>query len=185
MACAKVSLRRPSIGEATKITTIGKAKDMNLYATDSLGPPVPIRTPRILVADDDEGIRDLISAVLAPAGFNVHAVSDGQQAWEALLHEHYDLLVTDNEMPRLAGMALIKRIREAGMSLPVIIVSGALSAESVPDSLLRQIAAVLRKPFVLPELLGTVRQALWASWGDTAADPRTFQRVHGSLQLIR
>ena len=73
MACAKVSLRRPSIGEAMQIKTIGKAKDMNLYATDSLGPPVPIRTPRILVADDDEGIRDLISAVLAPAGFDVNA----------------------------------------------------------------------------------------------------------------
>ena len=73
---------------------------------------------RILVADDDEGTRHLISAVLAGAGFDVNAAADGQQAWEALLHEHYDLLVTDNEMPRLTGIQLIERICEAGIACP-------------------------------------------------------------------
>ena len=105
------------------IKTINKAKDMNSCVADSSEPPVPARR-RILVADDDEGIRRLISAVLARAGFDVNTASDGQQAWEALLHEPYDLLVTDNEMPRLAGVELIARIRDAGMSLPVIVASG-------------------------------------------------------------
>ena len=142
--------------------------------TDSSEPPMPIRTRRILVAEDDGCIRHLISTVLAGAGFQVNAASDGQQAWEALLQEHYDLLVTDNEMPRLAGIQLIERIRDAGMSLPIIIASGTFSAERVRDYPLGQIAAVLPKPFRALELLNTVRHALQASCGETTADQRTF-----------
>ena len=138
------------------------------------------------MADDDEGIRRLISTVLAGAGFDVNAASDGQEAWEALLHEHYDLLVTDDEMPRLAGIKLIERIREAGMSLPVIIVSGAFSVEKVRRlSSQRQIAAVLPKPFRIWELLDAVKHVLQAPRGNTTADQGTSQRLHAGLQPIR
>jgi DNA-binding NtrC family response regulator len=133
------------------------------------------------VADDDEGIRFVISTVLASAGFDVNATSDGQQAWEALLHEHYELLVTDNQMPRLTGIELIGRIREAGMSLPVIVASGTFSVETVPDYSRRQIAAVLAKPFRTWELLNTVRDVLRVWGGDTTADHRTPARTHASL----
>jgi CheY-like chemotaxis protein len=96
---------------------------------DSCESPRPIRGRRILVADD-EGMRRLISSVLAGVGFAVNAAADGEQAWEQLHHEHYDLLVTDNEMPRLAGIKLIERMREEGMGIPIIIASGSLSAEN-------------------------------------------------------
>src|ERR1017187_10595202 len=102
---------------------------MNSCVTDSSEPPVLTRSRRILVADDDESIRYLLSTVLAGAGFDVNTASDGQQAWEAIFHGHYDLLVTDNDMPRLTGIQLIERIREARMSLPVIIASGTFPVE--------------------------------------------------------
>ena len=153
--------------------------------TDSSEPPVPSRTRRILVADDDEGIRHLISTVLARAGFDVNAAANGQQAWEALLHEHYDLLVTDNEMPQLAGMELIERIREAGMSLPVILASGTLSVERGRDYPPRPIAAVFPKPFDIFELLNAVRHVLQAPCGDTTTDQGTFHQLHATPQPIR
>ena len=106
-------------------------------------------------------------AVLADAGFNVNTASDGQEAWEALLHRPYDLLVTDNEMPRLAGMELIKRIHNAGMRLPVIFASGTFPAETVRNDPQLQIAAAIPKPFRIPELLDTVRDVLASSRGDT------------------
>ena len=144
-----------------------------------------MRALRILVADDEEGIRCFISTVLAGAGFDVTTTSDGQQAWEALLRERYDLLVTDNVMPRLGGLELIERMREGGMSLPVIIASGTLPVEGVRDHPQLQIAAVVPKPFGVGKLLDTVRRVLEASGGDTTAEQGTFHRVHGGLQLIR
>jgi DNA-binding NtrC family response regulator len=142
-------------------------------------------TKRILVADDDEGIRHIISFVLAGAGFEVNAASDGEQAWEALHHEHYDLLVTDVEMPRLGGIKLIERIRKEGMSLPVIIASGTFPVERVGNDPQLQIAAVIPKPFDILELLDTVRHALQASSGTAAADHGAFHQLHANPQPIR
>ena len=153
--------------------------------TDSSQPPVPVRQRRILVADDDKGIRDLISTVLAGAGFNVNAASDGQQAWEALLHEQYDLLITDNEMPRLVGIELIERIRDAGMSVPIIIASGSFTMEKVRDHPELQIAAALPKPFRIVELLDAVRHVFQASCENTTAGQGTGKRLRADLQPTR
>ena len=144
---------------------------MSPCVEDSSEPLVPAVPRRILVADDDEAVRCLISTVLADAGFNVNAASDGLEAWEALLQERYDLLVTDNEMPRLAGMELIERIHHAGMRLPVILASGTFPVEKVGDDPQLQIAASLPKPFRIPELLDTVRDVLASSRGDTTKQP--------------
>jgi DNA-binding response OmpR family regulator len=137
-------------------------------------PPIPVRAQRILVADDEEDIRHLISSVLAGAGFDVNTAFDGEEAWEALQHEHCDLLITDNEMPRLTGIKLIERIRDSGMSLPVIVASGFFSTEGVRDYAQLQIAAVIPKPFNIGEFLTTVRIALRVSGEDAATDHRTY-----------
>ena len=155
---------------------------MNSCVTDSSEPPVLTRSRRILVADDDEGIRYLLSTVLAGAGFDVNTASDGQQAWEAILHGHYDLLVTDNDMPRLTGIQLIERIREAGMSLPVIIASGTFPVQRVRNDPQLQIAAALPKPFRIPELLDTVRDVLASSPGDTTKHNAAAREWHSPFQ---
>jgi DNA-binding response OmpR family regulator len=136
--------------------------------------PVPVHAQRILVVDDEEDVRHLISSILAGDGFDVHAAADGEKAWEALQHEHYDLLITDNEMPRLTGIKLIERIRDAGMSLPVIVASGFFSTEGVRDYAQLQIAAVIPKPFKIGEFLTTVRIALRVSGEDAATDDGTY-----------
>ena len=137
------------------------------------------------MADDDEGIRCLLSTVLADAGFYVNAASDGQQAWEALLHEPYDLLVTDNEMPRLVGIELIERIRDAGMTLPIIIASGSFPMEKMHDHPELQIAAALPKPFRIFELLDAVQAVVRASCGNATADQRAPDGRHATPQPIR
>ena len=143
-------------------------------ATDCFQSPVPVHAQRILFADDEEDIRHLISSVLAGDGFDVNATADGEEAWEALQHEHYDLLITDNEMPRLTGIRLIERIRDAGMNLPVIVASGCFFTEGVRDYAQLQIAAVIPKPFNIGEFLTTVRIALRMSGEDAATDQGTY-----------
>ena len=147
--------------------------------TDPSRPLVPARVQKILVADDYEDARQLISNTLACAGFEVDTAADGEAAWEALQHKHYDLLVTDNEMPRLAGMELIERIRKAGMSLPVIMASGSLTEEDMRDHAHLQIAALLAKPFDFWDFLHSVGKALRGP-AEGAAD-KFCQRAFAAL----
>src|SRR6266705_3557327 len=130
---------------------------------DSTMPSEPIHARRILIAEDDELIRQIISDFLLNEGYVVNAVADGEQAWEALRRDDYDLLVTDNSMPRLTGIKLIERIRKEGMSLPVIVASSAFFAWDVREYPHLQIAAVLPKPFGELEFLDTVRNVLSSS----------------------
>ena len=120
----------------------------------------PMHTPKILVADDEEGIRELIADILAGAGCDVVAVCDGQQAWEELHRRQYDLLVTDNDMPCLSGLELIERIRKGGTTMPIIVASGTFAAESIGKDPRLQVTAFLAKPFYPQELLRAVRRAL-------------------------
>ena len=150
---------------------------------DSSETPVPLHPRRILVAED-ELLRQLISSVLVDDGFAVDTAADGQEAWEALRDGHYDLLVTDNEMPHLPGIKLVERIREEGMSLAVIIASGTFPLVRMRNDPQLQIAAVLPKPFGTGELLNTVRQVLQASCEDTAAHHAPAREWHSAFQQV-
>jgi RNA polymerase sigma factor (sigma-70 family) len=115
---------------------------------------------RILIAEDDELIRQIISEFLVGDGYVVNAAADGEEAWEALRHDAYDLLVTDNSMPRLTGIKLIERIRNAGMSLPVIVASSSFFARNLREYPHLHIAAVIPKPFEKSEFLDAVKNVL-------------------------
>jgi CheY-like chemotaxis protein len=129
----------------------------------SFRPAEPMSALRILVAEDDPVICRLIAGVLADNNFVVNMAFNGEQAWEALNLNQYDLLVTDNEMPQLTGLELIRRIRKAGMSLPAIVTSGSFSVESARKYPQLKISAVIPKPFWKSEFLDAVRDALSAS----------------------
>ncbi len=132
-------------------------------AARSSRPALPAHASRILVVDDDHSIRELMCAVLAADGCEVDGAADGEQAWAALVTRPYDLLVTDNEMPRLSGLKLIERVRAAGLDLPVVIASGTLSIESATEHAQLGLAATLLKPFDLMEFRTIARIAMRTS----------------------
>jgi CheY-like chemotaxis protein len=111
---------------------------------------------RILVVDDEKQIRQLNSSVLILSGYPVDTAEDGGVAWEALQAGRYGLLITDNQMPKITGVDLVKKCRGARMSLPVILASGAAPADA--ESL--EIAAILLKPFTGAQLVKTVKEVL-------------------------
>lgn len=115
--------------------------------------PAPLH---ILVVEDDGLIRQLNTESLARSGYQVDAVSDGVAGWQAARSKRYHLMITDNNMPRLSGLDLIKKLRSAHMNLPIIMASG--SAE-VPDPALG-LAATLAKPFTKAQLLQAVHDVL-------------------------
>jgi DNA-binding response OmpR family regulator len=121
---------------------------------------MPVRAHRILLVEEDEVFRVLLSRFLASDGIEVIPATDGEEAWDELRRNPCDLLVTDNEMPRLAGLDLIERVRQAGMRLPIILTSGSLAGETTQDYLHLNIAAMVPKPFNPWEFAEFVRQVL-------------------------
>ena len=105
-------------------------------------------------------IRHLNARVLASSGYQVDAAEDGAAGWEALHANHFDLLITDNDMPRLSGVNLVKEVRSAGMTLLVILATGALPEEELERHPWLQLAGTLLKPFSPQQLLETVKKAL-------------------------
>ncbi len=83
--------------------------------------PCPVKCPRrVLVVDDDSHTRQLSLEVLAGAGCEVEGVNDGAAGWEALQAKSYDLIITDNKMPKMTGMEMIEKLHAARMVVPVI-----------------------------------------------------------------
>jgi DNA-binding response OmpR family regulator len=118
---------------------------------------------RILFVDDNLNVREASAKVLISSGYHVDAAEDGEAAWKALHATNYDLLITDQAMPKLSGVELVKKVRVAQMKLPVVLVSAALPTEELDQHPWLQLAAIMLKPFTVDELLKTVRVALSAT----------------------
>ena len=117
---------------------------------------------RILVVDDDEVIRQLNADMLSRYGYETETAEDGAAAWEALQANGYDLLITDNNMPKVSGVELVRKLRSAHMALPVVLASGAIPTEAMNWNSSLHLAAMLLKPFTLDELLAIVNKVLRA-----------------------
>lgn len=111
---------------------------------------------RILYADDELALRKAMEWMLRKAGFEVRTAADGAEAWEAMQHEHFDLLITDNIMPHLSGVELIERMHQTHVCDRAILVSAEPGAMDWTE--LDAIAgeAILPKPFSREELLSAV-----------------------------
>ena len=90
---------------------------------------------RLLVVDDDEAIREIMSAMLTEQGYEIVTAEDGRRALELLPQFRPHLVVTDLKMPRMAGDELVRIVREKFPQLPVIVVSGEFLPDEFPTSL--------------------------------------------------
>jgi DNA-binding response OmpR family regulator len=116
--------------------------------------------PRILVVDDDDDSRRFNAEVLINSGYQVDAAADGAAGWEALNSSHYDLLITDNRMPKLTGIELVKKLRAARMELPVIMATGTPPEHEYERRPWLIPEATLVKPYTVEELLASVNLIL-------------------------
>jgi DNA-binding response OmpR family regulator len=118
---------------------------------------------RILVVDEDSDLRLLYADVLARPGYHVDVTQDGAAGWEALQANRYNLLITENDMPRLTGVELVKKLRSARMAVPVVMAAGRLPTHELARNPSLQLAATLLKPFAVDALLDTVKNVLRAT----------------------
>lgn len=85
--------------------------------------------PTVLVVDDSAGVRQLITASLSGAGFDVVAAADAREAVQCLSKKAMDVLVVDYSMPRSSGVDLIRALRTADVTIPIVMVSGVATAD--------------------------------------------------------
>jgi DNA-binding response OmpR family regulator len=128
-------------------------------------PIVPTQTQlnsptRILLVDDDRDFRELQKDLLTAAGYEVESAHDGMAGWEALRTNDYDLVITDNHMPRMTGLKMIENLHAAHMTIPVIMATGNLPAKEFARRPWLKPEATLQKPYTDEELLATVRNVL-------------------------
>jgi excisionase family DNA binding protein len=115
---------------------------------------------RVLVVDDEESIRELLTKTLELAEYETQAVADGRAALELLRRDHWDLLIADLRMPEMDGLSLIREARRLHPRLPVIIVTGFSSESSAIQAVNLGVVGYLVKPFRIPHVLGAVAKAL-------------------------
>ena len=116
---------------------------------------------RVLVAEDDDAVRTLISTILSDAGYNVYEACDGLEAIDALKKRRYDVLLTDYHMPKMDGLELLDLAQAMWPDLPVILAtSDVMFTGQTAHGLLEPAYAVLEKPFDRSDLLNTIRSAV-------------------------
>ena len=123
-------------------------------------PTLPDSNRRILLVEDDAELRRFNTEVLTRNGYYVDAVEDGALAWDVLTARSYDLLITDNSMPKVTGIELLKKLQNANMAVAVIMATGVLPEWEFRRNPALAPAVTLVKPYTVPELLRAVRTVL-------------------------
>ena len=110
----------------------------------------------VLVVDDDTSILDTVSSILSGEGYDVVSASSGEEALDAVARKLPLLILLDMRMPVMDGWAVARALRGQGISVPIVVMTAAESAQRWADEVGAE--GYLAKPFGLDELLTTVER---------------------------
>jgi two-component system OmpR family response regulator len=127
---------------------------------------------RILIAEDDSILADGLSRSLRYEGYAVDVVNDGSSADSALQLQSFDLLILDLGLPRMSGLSVLRKLRQRGTPLPVLILTAADSIEQRVEGLDLGADDYMSKPFALTELEARVRALVRRHGGSRASTLR-------------
>lgn len=120
---------------------------------------------RVLVVDDDDDVRQLLSHLLEQADYNVHLAADGLEALHEMKKRHFDAVVTDYHMPRMSGLEFMLLSQVVWPNTPIILLSG--ETEDLADYAIERGAfAWVRKPYDNQHVLTLLRSAIQRSAED-------------------
>ena len=122
----------------------------------------PSRQKRILVADDERSMRELLAIVLKREGYDVLLAENGHAALAALNRGNIDLIISDIKMPDMSGVDVLRAAKAADASLPAIMMTAFASTETAVEAMRLGACDYLIKPFDVDELKLKVREKLEA-----------------------
>ena len=115
---------------------------------------------RILIVDDEDGMRRLLGRVLTREGYETSTVGSGAEALRLVANERFDLVVTDIKMPEMDGLQLLEELKEYEPSLPIIVMTAYGTIENAVQALRFGAYDYIAKPFETDEIKLTVAKAL-------------------------
>lgn len=147
---------------------------------------------KILFAEDDRDLSSVIVRVLQYNKFDVQTAYDGAEALELLENEKFDVLVLDIMMPKIDGITVVKRLRERGNPIPILLLTALAETDDKVSGLDAGADDYLTKPFIIKELLARIRaiarrsSELQNSYsiGNLTLNPNTFElQAQGHIRL--
>jgi EAL domain-containing protein (putative c-di-GMP-specific phosphodiesterase class I) len=132
--------------------------------------------PHVLVVDDEDGVRRVFSRVLMRAGFRVTEAADGVAALSLLGTNHYDVLLSDINMPTLSGVALLAAVRKRSLTTQVVLATGNPTIETAMGAVELGAVRYLAKPVDHRVLVEVIREA--------ARRQRELERVGDNSRLM-
>ncbi|NOQ95867.1 MAG: response regulator [Desulfobacterales bacterium] len=119
-----------------------------------------METHKALVIDDEQIVLDSVSKILTGENYEVDVSLRGRKGLESAIQKDYDIVLTDIRMPDIGGMRVLRDIRRAKPSLPVVIITGYATVRSAVQAMKLGAADYLEKPFTPDQLLKAVASAL-------------------------
>ena len=120
--------------------------------------------PRVLVVEDEDGLRENLADLLALEGYHVSSAANGMQGLRLHLSFRPELVITDVVMPIMDGVEMVRQLRRRDPGLKALFISGFFGTRSVRGELIEEIKRfghpMLSKPFKPSQLFALVRQAL-------------------------
>ena len=112
---------------------------------------------RLLLAEDEKALSKALVAILERSNYSVDAVYDGQSALDYLEMDNYDAVILDIMMPKVDGLTVLKKVRERGSLIPVLILTAKSQVDDKVEGLDAGANDYLAKPFHSKELLARIR----------------------------
>ena len=141
---------------------------------------------RVLVVDDSEEVRNfLIDYILKPKGFEVLIATNGQMGLEMAIAKEPDLMIVDQQMPRLSGLEVLQKLKERGLDIPAILATAHGSEDTAVAAFRLGIRDYIIKPFDADEISDSVDRALRESRLQRERDQLVQQLMESNSQLQR
>jgi CheY-like chemotaxis protein len=133
----------------------GPMTEKGAHAISALG-----KNRQVLVVDDNEAVRDILSRTLSFCGYDITPAGNGIEAGNLFQTGSYDLVITDLEMPLMNGWELARLIKSQSPNTPVMVVSGSCDETHWKKADMRCLDAIIAKPFKLRQIQETVQSLL-------------------------
>jgi two-component system, NtrC family, sensor kinase len=141
---------------------------------------------RVLVIDDSQEIREFLTEyILKPKGFEVLSASNGLMGLEMAIAKEPDLMIVDQQMPRLTGLEVLEKLKERGIEIPAILATAHGSEETAVAAFRLGIRDYVIKPFDADEISESVDKALRESRLARERDQLVQQLMESNSQLQR